>query len=124
MAQGGLGGRQVWPTGLLREHQGGLWASPEELRSGVWQGIVQCREAGSLFNAVFSSWLSDEARDKGRTQFWTFLHGAVLGMLHHILQRCSGCGLSPSAWTVALQVALPWEGAPPGSKEQDRGIPT
>lgn len=66
----------------------------------------------------------DEARDKGRTQFWTFLHGAVLGMLHHILQRCSGCGLSPSAWTVALQVALPWEGAPPGSKEQDRGIPT
>lgn len=123
MAQGGLEGRQVWPMGLLRGHQGSLWASPEELRSGFWQGIVQCRGAESLFNAVFS-WLSDEARNKGRTQLWTFLRGAVLGMLHHILQHCSDCGLSPSTWTVALQVALPWKGVPPGSKEQDRGIPT
>lgn len=107
---------------FLRTAGEGQQASPEQPRSGVWQGIVRNREAGSLFNAIFSSSLSDETHRKGRTQPWTFPYCAAVGMLHHVLQPCSEGGLSPGTRTVALQVALPQKGAPPGSKEQDRAV--
>lgn len=39
-------------------------------------------------------------------QPWLFLYGPALGMLHDVLQTCLEGGLSRSAWTIALQVAL------------------
>lgn len=61
--------------------------------------------------------LSDERHWKGRTWPWLFPYGDAPGMLHHLLQPCLRGGLSPSTWTIALQVALLQRGTPKNETE-------